>query len=414
MQQFREVSRTRTIYSTETHTSDFIFNTFWNGKPVQFFQERCCVVMTGCQENKSCSKVLNFLERLDDRIRCTHKETVAVVKPWKDVGSNKSLGCIFSEKPADWTNAFKLEISSLADFYDVLLHGQFWVKNESKVPGRIREGDVVRAKSNRVREGTGRRFQGRRKGKEKSFCFVVVQFELIFRHPCFYVVCACIEFFGEVGHFIERSGFLELCVICEKLMVYRVVSYDIGERRSVQDEENGPQYWALRYTVHEFPSHGWAVCLAYPGLGSEFPSLWVSCLSHLPGFEIRIIFLLLGWAVCLTYPGLRSESFSFSLGGLFVSPTRVWDQNHFPAPWVGCLSHLPGFEIRIIFLLFGWAVCLTYPGLRSESFSCSLGGLFVSPTRVWDQNHFPSRRSSATSNEHDLLGFEIRAVRRLG
>ena len=151
MQQFREVSRTRTIYSTETHTSDFILNTFWNGKPVQFFQERCCVVMTGCQENKSCSKVLNFLERLDDRIRCTHKETVAVVKPWKDVGSNKSLGCVFSEKPADWTNAFKLEISSLADFYYVLLHGQFWVKNESKVPGRIREGDVVRGKSNRVR-----------------------------------------------------------------------------------------------------------------------------------------------------------------------------------------------------------------------------------------------------------------------
>ena len=119
-----------------------------------------------CQENKSCSKVLNFLERLDDRIRCTHKETVAVVKLWKDVGSNKSFGCVFSEKPADWTNAFKLEISSLADFYDVLLHGQFWVKNESKVPGRIREGDVVRAKSNRVREGNGRRFQGRRKGKK--------------------------------------------------------------------------------------------------------------------------------------------------------------------------------------------------------------------------------------------------------
>ena len=205
MQQFREVSRTRTIYSTETHTSDFILNTFWNGKPVQFFQERCCVVMTGCQENKSCSKVLNFLGRLDDRIRCTHKETVAVVKPWKDVGSNKNLGCVFSEKPADWTNAFKLEISSLADFYDVLLHGQFWVKNESKVPGRIREGDVVRAKSNRVREGTGRRFQGRRKGKEKSFCFVVVQFELIFRHPCFYVVCDLSRLVnGKVSRLLTR------------------------------------------------------------------------------------------------------------------------------------------------------------------------------------------------------------------
>ena len=93
-----------------------------------------------------------------------------------------------------------------------------------------------------MREENGRSFQGRRKEKEKSFCFVVVQFELIFRHPCFYVVCACIEFFGEVVHFTERSGFLELCVIFEKLMVYRVVSYDIGERRSVPDEENGPPY----------------------------------------------------------------------------------------------------------------------------------------------------------------------------
>ena len=59
------------------------------------------MLVAGCQENESWSKVLNFLERLDDRIRCTHKETAAVVKPGKDVGSNKSLGCVFSEKPAD-------------------------------------------------------------------------------------------------------------------------------------------------------------------------------------------------------------------------------------------------------------------------------------------------------------------------
>ena len=38
-------------------------------------------MLVGCQENESGSKVLNFMERLDDRIRCTHKETVAVVKP---------------------------------------------------------------------------------------------------------------------------------------------------------------------------------------------------------------------------------------------------------------------------------------------------------------------------------------------
>ena len=40
------------------------------------------MVVAGCQENASCSKVLNLvLERLDDRIRCTHEETFAVVQP---------------------------------------------------------------------------------------------------------------------------------------------------------------------------------------------------------------------------------------------------------------------------------------------------------------------------------------------
>ena len=118
----------------------------------------------------------------------------------------------------------------------MLLHGQVWVKNDSKVPGRIRKGDVVRAKSDQAREGNGGRFQGRRKGKEKSFCFDIIKFELIFNHPCFYVVCAYIRFFGEVGHFTERCGFLELRIIHKKLMVYRVLSY-VGERCSVQDKE---------------------------------------------------------------------------------------------------------------------------------------------------------------------------------
>ena len=38
-------------------------------------------MVAGCQENESCSNDLNFLQRLDDRIRCSHEETVAVVKP---------------------------------------------------------------------------------------------------------------------------------------------------------------------------------------------------------------------------------------------------------------------------------------------------------------------------------------------
>ena len=48
---------------------------------MQFFQEKCQVVMAGCQENECCSKVLNFLVGSDGRIRCAYKYIVAVVKP---------------------------------------------------------------------------------------------------------------------------------------------------------------------------------------------------------------------------------------------------------------------------------------------------------------------------------------------
>ena len=41
------------------------------------------------------------------------------------------------------------------------------------------------------------------------------------------------------------------CVSSVRSGWFTVVSYDIGERCSVQDEENRPQYWALRHTVHE-------------------------------------------------------------------------------------------------------------------------------------------------------------------
>ena len=45
--------------------------------------------MMRCHEDESCSKVLNFLERLDDRTGCTHEETVTVIKPREDVGGNR-------------------------------------------------------------------------------------------------------------------------------------------------------------------------------------------------------------------------------------------------------------------------------------------------------------------------------------
>ena len=47
------------------------------------------MVMMRCHENESCSEVLNFLERLDDRTGCTHEETFTVIKPREDVGGNR-------------------------------------------------------------------------------------------------------------------------------------------------------------------------------------------------------------------------------------------------------------------------------------------------------------------------------------
>ena len=82
----------------------------------------------------------------------------------------------------------------------------------------------------------------KKRGRIKSFCFVVGEFELIFCHPLFDVICACTEFFGEVVYFTERGGFLELRVISEKLMVYRMACNDVREMCGVQNEENGPQH----------------------------------------------------------------------------------------------------------------------------------------------------------------------------
>ena len=83
MYEFRDVSRTGTIYSMEAHACNFMFNVLWNGK---LLQERYRVVMTRCHEDESCSNLLNFLERLDERIGCAQEEIVTIIKLWEDIG----------------------------------------------------------------------------------------------------------------------------------------------------------------------------------------------------------------------------------------------------------------------------------------------------------------------------------------
>ena len=155
----------------ETHTCNFVFNAHWNGKPVQLLQKSYRVVMTRCPEDESCCKILNFLERLDDSIGYAYKETVTVIKPWEKIGGNKSLGCIFSEKSADWTNTLELEISGLTDLYDVFFSWTILIKNVSKVPSRIGDRDAVTTDSNRVSEGNVGRLRWRKEGKKEELMF---------------------------------------------------------------------------------------------------------------------------------------------------------------------------------------------------------------------------------------------------
>ena len=49
---------------------------------------------------------------------------------------------------------------------------------------------------------------------------------------------------------LRRADFWS-CVSSAKSWWFTEWLADIGERHSVQDEENGPQYWALRHTLHE-------------------------------------------------------------------------------------------------------------------------------------------------------------------
>ena len=68
-------------------------------------------------------------------------------------------------------------------------------------PRFLAESDKGILREPRVIESGTETGEGFKEDEKGNRCVVVVQFELIFDHPCFYVICACNEFFGEVGHF---------------------------------------------------------------------------------------------------------------------------------------------------------------------------------------------------------------------
>ena len=78
MQQFREVDRTRTIYSTETHTSDFIRSEM--GSQCSFSRRGVECLWRGAKRTSLAAK-FGIFWRGWMKIRCAHEETGAVVEP---------------------------------------------------------------------------------------------------------------------------------------------------------------------------------------------------------------------------------------------------------------------------------------------------------------------------------------------
>ena len=62
-------------------------------------------------------------------------------------------------------------------------------------------------------------FKEDKKGKRRASVLSSLSLSLSLVIHVFYVLCTCIEFFSEVGHFTERSGFLELYVIRDRLLI---------------------------------------------------------------------------------------------------------------------------------------------------------------------------------------------------
>ena len=79
---------------------------------------------------------------------------------------------------------------------------------------------------------------------------------------CATVVCACIEFFGEVGHFTERGGFPELCVSHPRKADDLHSRHVISERGLVyMTQRTGPssEPWGTPYMSRDVVSNT-AVC----------------------------------------------------------------------------------------------------------------------------------------------------------
>ena len=127
------------------------------------------------------------------------------------------------------------------DSFELRMNPKFLAESEK---GMLWEPRVI--KSGR---GTVEGFKEDEKGKRRAS--VLSSFSLSWFSVIHVFMSSVHALSSLVRLFTERSRFLELCVICKKLMVYRVVSYDIGKRRSGQVKENGPQYWALRDIIHE-------------------------------------------------------------------------------------------------------------------------------------------------------------------
>ena len=87
--------------------------------------------MFRCSENEPRCTVEDILDFVEEILRNTSQESIAVVKSGDDKRGHEGLCCFSSEKSADRTNLSNLKIRTMTDFSYLLLHRERIVKDDA-------------------------------------------------------------------------------------------------------------------------------------------------------------------------------------------------------------------------------------------------------------------------------------------
>ena len=159
---------------------------------------------------------------------------MTVVKFWQNKGTEEGFCSISSEIVTDVTNCPNFYIGRSADVGDMLLHGQvvsechaqiFCLQGKQNISVSYVNGGWVRVWE-----------RGSVRDNEQSLCFIIIQLEFVWCHPCLYIWNAILHALDWGAYLIWTAGIVQLGIICERLVRYGVSSNECSQRFCVQNK----------------------------------------------------------------------------------------------------------------------------------------------------------------------------------